>query len=308
MNIDNINLNHLRIFESVFRSKSMTTAARELHLTQPGVSQHMKALEEGLGIRLFDRVKQRLVPTSAATELFNTCVQGLAGIERTITELKGGDHRLAGTVSIGMPIEFGNNIVLPLLAEFCKKHPAVRVALRYGFATEMSEAVLSGALDFAFVDEFSMDKRIFVDKVYDETLYLCASQAMMAGMKKAGAVRNTRDYFETLEYIDYQAGEPLLRMWFRHHLKARELRLNVRATVMDVQGVARLITSGLAAGVLPGHLVEKLDSAGHRMHTFKGCGKPLKNSISVCYLEERSFSPAARAALDELVKKTRGEA
>ncbi len=305
MNIDNINLNHLRIFESVFRTKSMTTAARELHLTQPGVSQHMKALEDGLGIRLFDRVKQRLVPTAAAAELSEACTHGLAGIEKAITALKGSDHQLSGNVGIGMPIEFGNNILLPLLADFCKKHPAVRVALRYGFATEMNEAVLSGELDFAFVDEFSLDKRIYVDKVYDESLYLCASRELL---KNRGVARNTREYFETLEYVDYQAGEPLLRMWFKHHLKARELRLNVRATVMDVQGVARLILSGLAAGVLPGHLVEKLDSAGSRMHTYKGCGKPLKNSISVCYLEERSFSAAARALLGELVKGARGEA
>jgi DNA-binding transcriptional LysR family regulator len=43
MIIDHINLNHLRIFQSVYKTQSMTTAAGELHLTQSGVSQHIKA-------------------------------------------------------------------------------------------------------------------------------------------------------------------------------------------------------------------------------------------------------------------------
>jgi len=57
MLIDQINLNQLRVFESVYRTKSMTHAARELHLTQSGVSQHIKALEDVLTLKLFDRIK-----------------------------------------------------------------------------------------------------------------------------------------------------------------------------------------------------------------------------------------------------------
>lgn len=302
MFINNLNLNHLRIFESVYRCKSMTVAARELYLTQSGISQHMKALEDTLGFKLFDRVKQRLVPTTAATELFKSCVTGLTGIEAKIAELKGGGSELTGQVGIGMPIEFGNNILLPVLADFGKRHSKVRFALRYGFATEMNEGILNGNLDFAFVDEFNLDRRVHVEKVYDETLYLCCSRDFL---KSRPAVKNTRESFESLEYVDYQAGEPVLRMWFRHHLKARDISLAVRATAMDVQGVAKLIIEGLACGVLPGHLVEKLEADGTKLHIFKGCGKPLKNTISVAYLSERTFSPAARAALDFFVKGVR---
>ena len=46
MIINNLNLNHLLVFECVFRNGSMTAASKELHLTQSGVSQHMKSLED----------------------------------------------------------------------------------------------------------------------------------------------------------------------------------------------------------------------------------------------------------------------
>ena len=57
MLIDQLNLNQLRIFESVYRTQSMTQAAVELGLTQSGVSQHIRALEDVLGLSLFDRIK-----------------------------------------------------------------------------------------------------------------------------------------------------------------------------------------------------------------------------------------------------------
>src|SRR5579885_2662221 len=131
MIIDTLNLNHLRIFECVYRTRSMTAASKELHLTQSGVSQHIKSLEEVLGVRLFDRIKQKLIPTAAAAILFKRATDSLYGLEQTISELKGGEQQLSGEVSIGMPIEFGNGIVLPMLAKFAKQHPRVRFALRY---------------------------------------------------------------------------------------------------------------------------------------------------------------------------------
>jgi DNA-binding transcriptional LysR family regulator len=272
----------------------MTAASKELHLTQSGVSQHIKSLEEVLGVRLFDRIKQKLIPTAAAAVLFKRATDSLYGLEQTISELKGGEQQLSGEVSIGMPIEFGNGIVLPLLAKFCKLHPRVRFACRYGFPTEMNAGILGGDLDFAFVDAFELDPRITTEKVFDETLVLCCHPELI---KKKGPIKGKQGY-EALEYVDYQPGEPVLRTWFHHHVGSRNLKLNVRATVLDVQGVLRLIESGICAGILPGYLVARIEAQGHfELYKFKGSGSPLKNVISMAWLPERTISPAATAAM-----------
>ena len=156
MLIDQINLNQLRVFESVYRTKSMTHAARELHLTQSGVSQHIKALEDVLALKLFDRIKQKLVPTPSAKELYKHTAKSFEDIETILNRLKKTDKELTGVVSLGVPIEFGNNIVIPLLFEFQKKHPKVKFKIRQGFPFEMNRLILDGELDFAFVDSFSM--------------------------------------------------------------------------------------------------------------------------------------------------------
>jgi DNA-binding transcriptional LysR family regulator len=300
MIIDKVNLNHLRIFECVFRTKSMTAAAKELHLTQSGVSQHMKTLEDVIGVRLFDRVKQRLMPTAQASALFKQASEALYRVEQTLAEIRDGKEHVTGTVSLGMPIEFGNNLVLPLLAKLCREHPELHLALRVGLPSEMNEGILRGDLDFAFVDAFGLDKRIATEKVYDEILHLCCSPEYLKG-KGGSHPKESKKYFESLEYVDYQVGEPVLRMWFEHQLGSRNLGLHTRATVMDVQGIARLILSGAGVGVLPGHLVGTLEKEGKKLHKFKGSGKPVKNGISVAFLQERTLSPAASTVLKSLL-------
>lgn len=310
MLIDQLNLNHLRIFECVYRKRSMTQAADELHLTQSGISQHMASLEEVLEVKLFDRIKQKLVPTAEADRLFKRCFDALNGIEQALSEIKGGETRLVGKVLLGIPIEFGNNVVLPILSEFLREHPLVQVGITYGFASEMNDKLLNGILDLAFVDEFSMDRRIRVEPVYDEALHLCATADLIKKVESAHtelsdkmSTSERKKFFEAMEYVDYQSGEPLLRMWFGHHLGTRNLNLNVRGVLMDVQGISRLVAAGLAAGILPGHLFEKLKKEGVRLHSFEGSGKPLRNTISMAYLPERSASTASVALREWFFKR-----
>jgi DNA-binding transcriptional LysR family regulator len=298
MIFNDVNLNHLRIFESVFRHKSMTEAAKELHLTQSGVSQHMTSLEDSLGIKLFDRVKQRLIPTTASQILFEAWTTNFKKIEEALWDLKGESAELKGTVSFGVPVEFGNNMILPLVAQFGRKHPLVKYKIRLEFASVLNEMLLAGSIDFAFIDEFKMDPSIRVKKVFDEVLELCMLEEVL---KEKGAPRHNVKFYESLDYVEYEEGEPILKMWFQHHLGEQKIKLNVKAHVADAQSNARLILSGTGAGVLPGHLVSRLAKDGHSIHTFKGSGKSLKNMLSVAYVEGRTQSPAAAALLEDLI-------
>jgi DNA-binding transcriptional LysR family regulator len=299
MFINDINLNHLRIFEAVYRTRNMTNASRELHLTQSGVSQHIKSLEESLGFRLFDRLKKKILPTPEAEILYRKCSEGFVAIEQAITSLKGGKISLAGNVAIGMPPEFGTNIVLPKLAEYGKEHPEMNFQAIYGFASEMNSLLLEGEVDFAFVDAVDLDPQIATEEVSHETLYLCASKAYL----KAKHWRSEeREQFEKLDYVTYSKGEAILEMWFGSQFHWKRPRLNIRASVRDVQGVARLIVADFGVGILPGHLAKRLENQGHELHRFKGSGRGLQNAISLAYLKGRTLSPPARALFEQFKK------
>ena len=299
MLLDNINLNHIRIFVSVYRHKSMTRAAADLHMTQSGVSQHVKFLEDILALQLFDRVKQKLIPTAAGTELFERCSTGLTNIETALREIKAGKSALSGTITLGSPIEFGNSIIMPLLADFAKKNPLISYQIFYGHASEMNGLLLNGTIDFAITDKYPLDKHITMEPVCDEILALCASKSYL---KTKGALAETHKYFESLEYIEFMPNNPFLNMWFKHHTNFQHMRFQVRATLMDVQGVAKLIASGLGAGVLSQHAIDEMRKTGHEIEIFKGSGKPLTNEMSIAYVTERNQRPVVKAIMDSLKK------
>jgi DNA-binding transcriptional LysR family regulator len=295
--ITNINLNLLNVFDAVYTTQSMTLAAQKLRLTQSGVSQHIQTLEEMLDLPLFDRVRRKLLATEHAHRLHKRCHPVLEELDKSLREITGADARLAGTVRIGTPIEFGNNIVMPKLAEFSRKNADVNVRLTYSYANEMNEALLHGDLDFALVDEFRMHPQIQKTPVYTETLALCASENYLKGKRP---FKESIEFFESLDYVDFQPGGPLARQWFSHHYKRTNLHLKIRVSVVDVQALSRLILSGAGAGILPGHLVDKIDPKNKALYLFDGSGKPLRNQIYLARLKDRTLSPAAQALMKDL--------
>lgn len=301
MLIDNINLNLIRVFEAVCRTGSMTKAAGELHLTQSGVSQNIKNLEDVLGFALFDRVKGKPLVTPKGKELFYLVSEQLQSLEGKLASLKGEELSLKGEVKMGVPIEYGNTFVLPLAAKFGSLHPRVHFQFFYGHASEVNQMLLSGDLDLAIVDSFGADPQIETLEVDFETHTLCASLAYLEKFK-AFQAGEERKLLKQIHYISYLKSAPVLRSWFSHHYPKIHFEGHIRATLMDVQGVGQLIINGLGAGILPLHLVNKYKKRGHKLHVFNGKGKPLYNILSLAFAKGRTRPPVVEGFI-ELLKQ-----
>lgn len=78
----------LTAFEAVVRLGSMTSAAKELDTTQPVISQRIRALEDAIGLVLFDRLGGRLTPTPQGHELYDEVSSSLSRIDSTVRRLQ----------------------------------------------------------------------------------------------------------------------------------------------------------------------------------------------------------------------------
>jgi len=300
MNFKGINLNNLRIFAAVYEARSMTKAAATLFLTQSGVSQHIKSLEEELEVQLFQRVGRRVVPTTEAQALYADTEKALAILSHRLDKIHGAPKEVAGPIRIGMPIEFGKNVLIPILSQIGRKHPKLQFEIVLEYAVTLNQLLVEGHLDFAVVDEYPLDRRIEYKPIASETLLLCANREYIGRFSK---VAYKTSFFEQLEYVEYRGAEPVLRQWMLHHLKRKNLQLNVRAHIMDVQGVAKFITCGLAVGVLPDHVANRLVKEGEPIYIFEGRGKPLVNEIRLAKLKTVQLSIAAATTMEELRNK-----
>ena len=83
MNVHDLNLHQLRIFRTVAEHKSYSRAAAELYLSQPGVSQQVRALERSVGLPLIEKVGRRIRLTEAGTELLGYSERIFALLDET---------------------------------------------------------------------------------------------------------------------------------------------------------------------------------------------------------------------------------
>src|SRR6185436_1044266 len=116
-------LNALKAFEAAARYESFTRAAEELNVTQGAVSQHVKALEAMLGIKLFDRRHQRLVMTEAGRDY-------LAVVRDALDRIAAGTERLvqrqrSGALTVSTSPDFAAKWLVHRLGRFADGHPGV---------------------------------------------------------------------------------------------------------------------------------------------------------------------------------------
>src|SRR5499427_1411923 len=116
-------LNAIKAFEAAARSQSFTRAAEELNVTQGAVSQQVKALEATLGIKLFDRERQRLVITEAGREY-------LAVVRDALDRIAVGTERLvqrqsSGVLTISTSPDFAAKWLVHRLGRFAESHPEI---------------------------------------------------------------------------------------------------------------------------------------------------------------------------------------
>lgn len=119
--------NGLRVFESAARHLSFTAAAKELRSTQSAVSQQVRALEEQLGLRLFDRVYRGVRLTEPGQALFGAVQEGFATIERTIDRLQR-RHRNP-RLNILTDFSLASYWLLPRLPAFRRQYPHIDVRI-----------------------------------------------------------------------------------------------------------------------------------------------------------------------------------
>jgi len=122
-----IQLAALRGFESAARLLSFTLAADELALTQSSISRQISALERQIGKALFVRRTRALELTAAGERLQRAVQQALAGIDRSVDEIRG--VGLAPRVTLTTYASFASLWLVPRLATFQRAHPEIEIRI-----------------------------------------------------------------------------------------------------------------------------------------------------------------------------------
>lgn len=140
----------LRYFLAVAREENITRAAERLHISQPSLSKQLMELERELGKPLLIRGKRKITLTEDGVLLRKRAEEIITLIEKTEQELNADTLQISGEVSVG------GNPTAPVLAAAAavhREHPDVRFWFYSSDATDVTERLEHGSLDFAVLLE-----------------------------------------------------------------------------------------------------------------------------------------------------------
>jgi DNA-binding transcriptional LysR family regulator len=143
-------LNHLQSFIAVAKLGHLTRAAETLHLSQPALSGQIKALEENLGVTLFERSSSGMSLTTSGRRLLEDAQRVIEAVE----QLKHAAQRLrgltTGTIKLGTVLEPSTLQLGGMLALAFERHPQLELELHQVLSSDALVGVRNGTLDASF--------------------------------------------------------------------------------------------------------------------------------------------------------------
>lgn len=124
-------LESMRVFVRVVETGGFAAAARSLHLSPAMVTKHVAHLEARIGARLLNRTTRQVHTTAAGQTYFERCLAILTGVEEAETEAGAEATTPRGTLRITAPVEFGNDHLAAVAAEFLSRHTEFDLVLDF---------------------------------------------------------------------------------------------------------------------------------------------------------------------------------
>ena len=146
-----MDLRQLEIFVKVAELKSFSKAAQALRLTQPTISEHIRTLEQELGVRLLDRLGRGAEATRAGQLLLSHATRMLQLQRETLQAMDSFQGRLAGDLHVAASTIPGEYVLPALIGRFKEKFPDIVISLLIGDSRAAVDWVIDGRAEVAVV-------------------------------------------------------------------------------------------------------------------------------------------------------------
>ncbi|HVE39919.1 MAG TPA: LysR family transcriptional regulator [Planctomycetota bacterium] len=289
-----VKLDWLRSFLAVAELESFTKAAKQLQISQPAVSTHIRELEENLHVRLFEKIGSR-TRLSLSGEVVvgeaRAIVQGVRHLRDMALESETG---IGGILSVGASTTPGNYVLPRLLGEFERLYPAVRTHLVIGNSARILDRLRANEVDLGAVGINPASDEFVTRPLCDDELVVFAPLRHPLSRRRVQipAADLLRERF-ILREAD-SATRRLTESWFASQKAA--------PTIMELgcpETVKRAVGAGLGLGILTKFAIAP--EAGERdFAVLRVPGFPIRRSLYMAHLRQKRLTRTMTAFLDLL--------
>jgi DNA-binding transcriptional LysR family regulator len=294
-----LNTLYIRTFLTVVDAGNYTAAAEQLHMSQPAVSQHIRALEEQLGdVRLFRRVGQRMVPTHAGEELLTAARELMTLAERTEQKIRSLRGKVTGRVLIGCTPSSGEYLLPLLLAAFREQFPAVALSVQVASSDLLLDALAEQQIALLLMEEQQRRRGWEAYMLGREPLHLLAAAEHPLLQEEEVPSGMLRDQ----PFILPSAYSPLRRM-IEDSMRRRGVTITETQVALECDSIAFALQgarNGLGLAFVPGSRLEH----AHGLKAVALAGTALNQEWYLLRERGRSLPRAAQELYDFLTGPT----
>jgi LysR family transcriptional regulator, low CO2-responsive transcriptional regulator len=290
-------VHQLSVFRTVARCLSYTKAAEALYLSQPAVSQQVKALEQALGLPLFARSGRGIVLTPAGQEMQRHVERLLDLFAETAPVVQEIQALERGELLVGASNSAGTYVVPPLLGAFHARYPRIHITLTVANRRSVEELLLNRELDMAVMSLVEREEHFAVEFLMSYELVVVATPYHRLARHSALRLRDVQP--ETFLLREHGSGT---RLDTEHHFEHLGVPLRASLELGSIEAIKEGVAAGLGVAVLPWDAVS-FEIASGDLVRLDVEGFPLERHWHLVHLRGRRLSLAAQAFRELLLQR-----
>jgi DNA-binding transcriptional LysR family regulator len=283
-------LAQLEVFLTVAREGRFSRAAEKLYRTQSAVSQTIRKLEDELGEPLFDRSSREGVLTDAGQTLKEYAEKLLnlrADAQEALVELR---QLQKGKLAIAAN-EFTGLYLLPVLAEFRRLHPMIRITVQRSLGSQIPDDLLRHTVEMGMLTYDPQDARLRSIVVYQDELTFVVPPSHPLASEKQISIRQLGTEVFVAHIVSSPYREKVIEAFRRH-----KTPLHMDVELPTLQAITRFVAMGNGVALVPEISVQSELARGELVRI------PVRElnfhrKLRLVYRKEASLSHAGRAFL-----------
>ncbi|QXH58527.1 LysR family transcriptional regulator [Pseudomonas maumuensis] len=285
-------LNRVQTFLAVVDFGSFTKAADFLGISKAMASQHVKALEQALGVTLLARSTRAIAPTETGQGFYDDFKVIVSDVEGAFDSVLRRHNGLAGKLRISTTGEYGERFILPLIPLFAERYPALSIS--YDTDSSLSD-LIAERLDLVVRLGALPDSNLRSRQLAEYDIVLVAAPAFLA----RHAIERPEELADTPWIANSNLQSPTA--WTLHSAQAGSASVAGRAAYQSnaSHAIRAMACAGLGVAVLPAWLVEQDLADGTLRRVLPGYSLP-RQPISVVYPNSSHVPHKTRVFIDFL--------
>lgn len=290
-----MDFDQLETFLEVARHFSFSRAAEKRFRTQPAISSQIRALEEEVGARLFDRSGGKVALTAAGKvfqQYAEQTIEARKGMIVTLAEL---ERIPRGEIVVGANEGTCLHILPEVFAEFKKLYPNVAVQITRLERAKILESIIDNSVDFGVVSAPVDDKRLTVVNIHrDELVIIVPPGHPLSRMKQAGIADAAR--FPLLLPKVGRTRDALENLFHDHGIKPR-----VSMELDSSELLKRFVAADVGVGFIARSNVIEDVKAG-LLAAVPLADASIRRDLALVFRKDKALSRAALAFIEVAVK------